>query len=579
MHLEAEGFTTGIELNDTDSFDQAVQLLDVLKQREHSKPLDHTEIVQQPVQSDTGREVDAVHESVDQIMDRVAELEDTVTDLAEQENSADHIENEAVDRLAQEIESLTKAVDHIENRVIKLESRKPREETSRQEQESEETESEPDLKCPQCGKDDFSSVQGVSTHINRSQDHKNIKQFFTDSDGQFECPEGCGTDLKYRSTELSDHLKDEHGLKLVKYYLQHHEELVEQENTEPEEEEKEEDTDPSSSSSTSTEKTSDDETQTGVTEENTESDETRGEEQTKAGESCGHNIPLAQYEDMDECPECGEPLEQPEFDRLPALIEDGIVDVELPYTHSQFKRLDTIEQAAVLYEAGMKITEGDVTDYADTVLENPVDSANSKEAGYIRKILHIEGIQQYFDKDTEERSFGRDKVTYRLEDALPTGVEDYDTSGWTVNEFKDLSEPAKSELVLETLHEIGPATREDVENHIYSDSEDPNGQIRRLLENYLVQMVAHNRQNGEKRYTLKHKTKKRLQKDALSYYQAQQKHVSGRSQYVCQDCNQSQAFDSVRKAKKHRRDEGHLNWDRKAYLPWRNNGSAATSAP
>lgn len=586
IEVWGDEFTTAISIQNPNDRDALLETLNLAFRRKFGEPF--IDIAETDNDADTDSEniqdlqqtVHELGESVSRVADRVAQIEDRIEEL-----DADDSEDELEEKFEDAIERFQDKLDQVEDRIddieisdeaetevvdngsdedtvgqdtgeteLEADDTAADEQTKQSQDSSTEDDTDTDIECPQCGNPQ-ESIRSLSPHTSRSQDHDDISSFFRNQDNKLECPI-CGTETD-DSAVFSTHFQEEHGTSMVRYYVEHYDDLGDFVDTGKEEEESEDAAEQEQEEVRDTEQADEHE-----------------EEQTKECSNCGYANPLDRFKENDDCPECGEALEEREFDRLPELLEDQVIEPDLPYTYSEFKSLDRIEQAAAVYYAGKQIRKGDVADYADTVLKTEVSSTSDTEAQYVYRII-TQDLDQYFEQETEESMYGRDKTVYILEDALPSGVEELDLQGWTVDEFNELSEAAKSEIVLRTLDEIQPASKDDVQDHIYQDGEEPNGQIQRLLTNYLVKFLQHTRRNGEKLYRLNDEIRERLQKDGLSLHQAQQKRVSGRTQLICQDCSDNDGvYDSTAEAKKHRRKTGHVNWEKKNHLPWRSNSES-----
>lgn len=541
IQVTSPGFNSTLVLEDAKSFDYAVQLLNTLKQKEHGEALESSK--------DTGTGfseeeiVDAAEGLLDDIQDSINTLYERVTKLEERVDSihdpAEIVDKSRIDELEDTLQQVLDRTNGLEASVIDEEvPTEPETEESEETSEAEKTtgqetdgKSDEEVDCPQCGKG-FASVDSLPAHTSRSRDHVNISEFFTSEDGKLECPI-CNQEFDEVS-QFSIHFREEHETSMTQYYVNHFDDL-----------------------NLSRSKV----------------DKQKGEKHASKCKECGETFHGSLEEadrKLDEhyIEKHSDEESKLEADNIPDLIDEGVIELDPPYSYDEFKHLDKIEQAAALYLAGKEIREGDVAEYADMLLKADVSSTSQKEAQYVYRLLTVD-MEQHFEKGSTENTFGTEKTVYRLIQALPAGVEELQVTGWTVDELEELPDIAVSEIVLEALNETGPATLEDVQDHILVDDEKPNHQIKRVLNNYLAVMLDQWREGKTKKYALKDDVRDRLEENFLSFYQATQKKVSGRSQYICEDCGE--VFDGSKEAKKHRRKEGHLNWDRRNHLPWRGN--------
>ncbi|SDX28358.1 hypothetical protein SAMN05443574_12437 [Haloarcula vallismortis] len=209
--------------------------LDQLEERlydleEHAATVDYSEEFRErleDIQDQVEEWEELQDEKDDFVRDEIEKLGNLYENLAEKHNSFVSTATDSLQQQNQRISELEKSLD-IPGEVSSEDSSDSSEEQVEDEEPDEETgegSEDSDLECPQCG-DYFASIQGMSTHTSRSDDHVNIIEFFKNEDGVYECI-FCGQYENRDETSFQQHVSQTHGIGLTELYLENFEELAE----------------------------------------------------------------------------------------------------------------------------------------------------------------------------------------------------------------------------------------------------------------------------------------------------------------------------------------------------------------
>ncbi|MFU1780267.1 hypothetical protein ACM16X_02675 [Haloarcula japonica] len=152
---------------------------------------------------------------------------------------------------------------------------------------------------------------------------------------------------------------------------------------------------------------------------------------------------------------------------IPEIVDQGLVEVERPFNHEEFKALTKTEQEVAVFEAVREVQPGKKREIADYLYEKEISDSNTKQAQYIAGVL--ERLSEFLDTGEEEVNRGRNPTLYAESGFFDTkqvgeSDEDVEESGDQSLENEDESADTSDEVEeTEGEEEDGAPDLEEIE--------------------------------------------------------------------------------------------------------------------
>ncbi|WP_313694235.1 hypothetical protein [Halorarum halobium] len=167
--------------------------------------------------------------------------------------------------------------------------------------------------------------------------------------------------------------------------------------------------------------------------------------------------------------------DSPDLSRMSArdIVEEDLVDIDVPYSYDDFKDLSEAKQRAVLYSMVLSVQPATKVEVADTTLESDVTDSNDKRAQYIgyrleNKVSYITQRRRPTDQGKDPYEFAEEDFDFEEYDSQEEGAED---GSEEVEDEEDTvtsdEEKSSVERTAEAMAEDAPPPSEDTDEGAY----------------------------------------------------------------------------------------------------------------